>query len=86
MTFGSTSEAVDQASKNYSVTVGEENYRKLLESGLVYKLNVPIKNPGGYQFRVALRDAHSGKIGSTSQFVSIPDLDQETAGIVRNCR
>jgi len=35
---------------------------------------VPIKKPGAYQFRIALRDSASEKVGSASQFVDVPNL------------
>jgi len=35
---------------------------------------LPVKRPGAYQYRVAVRDVQGGKIGSASQFIEVPDL------------
>jgi hypothetical protein len=37
-------------------------------------LMVPMTTPGVYQYRVAVRDKASGKVGSTGQIIEIPDL------------
>jgi hypothetical protein len=41
------------------------------------RLDVPVKKPGAYQLRVAVRDANTGKIGSANQLVQVPDLEQK---------
>ncbi len=59
----------------------------LLESGAKYRLDLPIKEPGGYQVRVAVRDPASQKVGSASQFIEIPKLRVDRhalSGIVLN--
>jgi VWFA-related protein len=48
----------------------------LRQAGLVMTFDIPIERPGGYQVRVAVRDAASGRLGSASQFVAVPDLQQ----------
>jgi hypothetical protein len=37
-------------------------------------MTVPIKKPGGYQLRAAVRDHGSERVGSASQFVEVPDI------------
>ncbi len=77
MTFGDNGQPIDEASKNYTIKVSEENYRRILEKGFVYDLIIPIKTPGAYQFRVALRDSANGKLGAASQFIEIPNLKKK---------
>ena len=46
---------------------------------------IPIKKPGAYQLRVALRDQASERVGSSSQFVEVPDMKKrrlELSGIL----
>lgn len=74
MTFGDNGAPIDEASKNYTITLGEKAYQRALSSGFIYDLSVPIKKPGAYQFRVALRDSVSEKVGSASQFIEVPNL------------
>jgi hypothetical protein len=53
----------------------------MLEKGFVYNLPVSIKKPGAYQFRVALRDSGSEKVGSVSQFVEVPNIKKKNLAI-----
>jgi hypothetical protein len=65
--------------------VKKEGFRQMFEKGFVYRINLPVKKPGAYQMRVALRDAQGGAIGAASQFVVVADLkkgDLTLSGIV----
>jgi hypothetical protein len=37
-------------------------------------LETPVARPGGYQVRAAAQDAASGRLGSASQFVEVPEF------------
>ncbi len=74
MTFGDNGVTVNQLSKNYTIEVSEKIYQNMLTNGFVYKLAVPIKKSGAYQFRIALRDTNSDKVGAASQFVEVPNF------------
>ncbi len=74
--FDASGKITDRIAKTYSLNLKEENYQKLLKKGLVYMMNVPIKKPGAHQLKIAFRDSKSGKIGSASQFVEIPNLEK----------
>jgi VWFA-related protein len=50
------------------------DYERLLREGFVYFIDLPLKRPGGYQLRAALRDSATGHVGSAGQFVEVPDL------------
>jgi VWFA-related protein len=77
ITFGDNGNPVDQANKLFTIRVKEDNYKKILSDGLVYMMEVPIKKPGAYQLRIALRDNSSGKVGSASKFVEVPDIKKK---------
>lgn len=72
--FGENGVPVDQISKTYTLTVRGDGYKRILEEGFVYNFIFPIKKPGAYQMRVAIRDANNFNIGSANQFVEVPDL------------
>lgn len=72
--FGDNGVPVEQLGRNYTITVNGSGYQKIVESGFVYQFTFPVKKPGAYQYRVALRDTNGGKVGSASQFIEIPDL------------
>jgi hypothetical protein len=74
VTFSDTGIEMDQSSKTYTVRLHGEAYRNALQHGFVYTVNHPVKKPGAYQLRTAVRDAATEKIGSASQFIEVPDL------------
>jgi VWFA-related protein len=74
VTFGENGERADQDARRYTVTLARDRYQQALERGFVYMVRVPVKRPGAYQLRIALRDAKGGKIGSASSFVEVPDV------------
>lgn len=76
-TFGDNGKVIDETAQNYTIKASETEYYKRLEKGLVYNLLVPVKKAGAYQFRVALRDSKSSKVGSASQFIEIPNLKKD---------
>jgi VWFA-related protein len=75
-TFGDNGQVIEREGRTYNLSVRGEQLQQLKDQGLVYTMNVPIKKPGGYQLRVAVRDAHSELIGSASQFIAVPDIDR----------
>ncbi|HSK71210.1 MAG TPA: VWA domain-containing protein, partial [Pyrinomonadaceae bacterium] len=79
MTFGDNGVPIDRYSKNYTLEAAEDVYRNIMENGFVYTLPVPIKKSGAYQFRIALLDTNSNKVGSASQFIEVPDIKKRMA-------
>lgn len=83
--FDDNGAIVEQIRKTYALTVKPENYKKIMDSGFTYFFIFPVKKPGPYQYRVAIRDTQSGKVGSASEFVQVPDLKKgrlSTSGIM----
>jgi hypothetical protein len=77
MTFGDNGVPVDYNGQTYTVQLPEAEYRRAMQQGLVYNVTVPIKKHGAYQFRMALRDTASDRVGSVNQFIDVPDLDRK---------
>ncbi|MGI8467088.1 MAG: hypothetical protein ACR2N3_01405 [Pyrinomonadaceae bacterium] len=77
MTFGDNGVPVDQVLKGYTIELDESGYQKTLQKGFVYDFLLPVKNPGAYQFRIAMRDENTEKIGSASQFIEVPDVNKK---------
>ena len=75
-TFGSNGEVVGREARGYNLSVRSDGFQRLLDQGFIYALNVPIKKPGGYQLRIAVRDPSAQRVGSASQFVDVPDIDK----------
>lgn len=72
--FGETGQPADEKKQSFDLAVGGSTLDRLLRNGMVLRVDVPIRKPGPYQLRVAVRDKESGKLGSATQFVDVPDL------------
>lgn len=72
--FGDNGAVTDQIRKNYVLSVKADGFQKIQEEGFVYFFMFPVKKPGGFQYRVAIRDSQAGKTGSASQFIQVPNL------------
>jgi VWFA-related protein len=81
VTFGDNGVPVDQVSRTHTVRARGETYQRALRDGFVYVVTVPLKKPGAYQLRVALRDTDSQRIGSASQFIDVPDLKKNRLAV-----
>ena len=75
--FGNNGVPVDHIDTNYTIRTKGPTYDAMQANGFVYVLMLPIKKPGVYQYRVALRDSATGKIGTASQVIEIPDLTKQ---------
>jgi len=75
--FGDNGNAVDHLSKTITGIVKKEDFEATSSTGFVYDFIFPIKKPGAYQLRVALRDHGSDKVGSANQFIEVPDLKKK---------
>ncbi len=77
MSFGDNGQPVEKVAKTYTLTAKGDSLKKIMTDGFVYHFQFPVKKPGAYQFRVAIRDAQGGKVGSASQFIEVPNLKKE---------
>ncbi|HSK63866.1 MAG TPA: VWA domain-containing protein [Pyrinomonadaceae bacterium] len=85
VTFGEDGKLIDQSANQHTIRLTDSMYRKILNYGFTYDTIVPVQKPGAYQFRTALRDEPSGRVGSASQFVQVPDVDKDrlsTSGLL----
>ncbi|PYS74960.1 MAG: hypothetical protein DMF69_00180 [Acidobacteria bacterium] len=74
LTFGDNGQVIDQFSYTQTIQIKEENFSRLMKNGFTYTVTIPVKKPGAYQFRTALRDQSTGKVGSASQFIEVPNI------------
>jgi VWFA-related protein len=85
VSFGDNGMIADQISKTYTLRVKDEAYRDVMKKGFVYHFTFPVKKPGAYQLRVAIRDSQAQKVGSANQFIEVPNLKKKhliVSGIV----
>jgi len=75
--FGDNGVAVDQIAKSYTMTLTKERYDQFLKLGFVYDIAFPVKKPGAYQLRIAIKDTATNKIGSANQYIDVPNLKKK---------
>jgi hypothetical protein len=81
ITFGEDGRAVDEINRTETVRARGDVLEDMLRNGVVYLMKVPVKKPGAYQLRVAVRDMGSARVGSASQFIQVPDLGKNALAL-----
>jgi VWFA-related protein len=76
VTLGSEGQLVDQEYKTYTLQAKDDLYQQILKRGFVYTINLPVKKPGAYQLRVAVRDNGSERLGAANQYIEVPDINK----------
>ena len=74
--FGNNGMPVEQKESQYTIKTKGPTFDTMMRNGFVYVLIMPMKSPGIYQYRVAVRDSSSGKMGSAAQIIHVPDLSK----------
>jgi VWFA-related protein len=74
MVFDQAGMEVAHLSTGFSVALTNEAAEESLRDGLAYTLRIPIRRAGAYQVRFAIRDQHSGALGSAGEFVEVGDM------------
>jgi hypothetical protein len=59
----------------------DENIAWIQKHGIRFAMLLPVKKPGAYYVRSAVKDVASGNVGSAYQFIEIPDLDKNRKDI-----
>lgn len=77
MTFDDTGTALDQRLRTETVVVRGDEYKAVQRNGLTFGINLPIKKPGAFQLRVAVRDAATERVGAANQFIEVPNLKKK---------
>jgi VWFA-related protein len=77
VTFGENGMPVDQINRIETIRVQPESYEQFLSQGMIYDLHVPIKKPGAYQLRIAVRDKATERVGAANQYVEVPNLNRK---------
>ena len=72
--FGDNGGVVQQLSETREVRLRAGAFDQIIRDGLTYQYDVPLKKHGSYQFRVAVRDAGSARIGTAREFIDVPEL------------
>lgn len=63
-------------SQTIDAALSPDDYKRALDSGIGYTGHVEVPT-GNYQFRVAVREAKTGKVGSLSKYIEVPDVGKK---------
>ena len=74
MVFDQDGLEVARLNTGFSVALTDKAVDEALRDGLVYTLRIRVPRPAGYQVRFAVRDQHSGVLGSAGEFVDVADI------------
>src|SRR5439155_25114661 len=72
--FGDNGKVLGRQDRSATLRLTREAYERAQREGLVYSFDTPVKRYGAFQFRVAVRDQTSSRIGAAGQFVEVPNL------------
>lgn len=72
--FGDNGRVMGQQDQAGTLRFRGAGYERALRDGMVYGFDTPVKQRGAFQFRVAVRDQGSSRIGAAGQFVEVPNL------------
>jgi VWFA-related protein len=72
--FGGEGRVRGDRVQSVTVRLSDPAYERAQTRGLIYSFDMPTKQTGTFQFRVAVRDVSSSRIGAAGQVVEIPDL------------
>jgi VWFA-related protein len=75
--FGDNGKVLYERSQTATLQLNQEQYAQILREGVVYGFDVPVKDPGALQFRIAVVDKTSGHLGTAGQVVEVPDLRKD---------
>jgi VWFA-related protein len=85
--FGDNGQVVVEQRRTHMLSLRGRTYEHALSDGVEFALDLPLKKPGAYQVRVAVRDAATSRLGSAGQFVEVPALSSGAlalSGIIIN--
>lgn len=85
MSFDDNGDVIDTLARGYTIKLKPDAYRKAVKDGFIYNFAFPVKKAGAYQYRVAIRDADTGRVGAASQFIEVPNVQKNVfalSGIV----
>jgi len=74
LTLNQDGKVIDEVNRTETVRVRGEEYTIAQRSGFTYTMNVPIREAGAYQLRVAVRDTATSRTGSANQFIEVPNI------------
>jgi VWFA-related protein len=76
VTLDEKSKVVDEFNRTHTLKVSNDAIPGILENGLIFTTDVPIKKNGSYNFRIVVRDNASNRLASAGESLEIPNLEK----------
>jgi len=77
MASGSGIDPLASLSRRFAIDANDDQMRQLQKDGLLFTLDVAVKQAGPYQIRACVLDSASRAAGSAGQYIDIPDLKKQ---------
>ena len=78
VTLNEKNEVVDEFNRTHTIRFPAAYAAAVQQNGLIYSADIPVKKPGAYNVRVAMRDVNSRLLGSAGQQIEVPDLKKSS--------
>ncbi|HSP62468.1 MAG TPA: VWA domain-containing protein [Pyrinomonadaceae bacterium] len=72
--FGDNGKVVGRQDQTGTLRLKGQDYDRAMREGVVYRFDLPVKQTGTFQFRVAVRDQTTSRLGAAGQFIEVPNL------------
>ena len=66
-----------QQNRTHTLRARGDSFDRVLKTGIIYPMKVPVRGAGAFQIRFAVRDAATERIGSANEFVEVPDIQKD---------
>jgi VWFA-related protein len=76
VTLDEKGKVVDEFNHTHTLKFSNDAVPYILENGLVFTTDVPIKKNGSYNFRIVVRDNTNNRLASAGESLEIPNLDK----------
>lgn len=77
VTLDEKNKVIDEFNRTHTIKVPNEAISGILENGLIFTADVPIKKSGSYNFRLVVRDNTSNRLASAGESLEIPNIDKK---------
>lgn len=77
VTVGENGVPLDSSAKQFTLSLKGDIYERMMQKGIVYEFVYSLKKAGAFQYRVAVRDVGSNRVGSANQFLNVPNLKKD---------
>ena len=81
LAVGDNGQSVGQLRLTVPLRLDDQAYRRLRQQGMLYSARLAIAAHGGYQIRAAVQDDRSKAIGTSAQFVEVPQVGDDRVAL-----